>query len=207
MFEKFESQEKVCDPSVFNEYFLDGKIDEINYEEVPEIVMQHFESKSSQFILPEDYKPKDFEKFFVITNAANEKTFLAQQTKKYSRINNTERLTYFAELRDEEIVSRAVLRFNIKHDKKDEEYFKNKPFVGGIKVEEGNLREGLATDMLLKINAYSQMLYKLPAYSDTLISKEAKPLLEKFTSQGKAKKFKEGEHDRYVMQIEKKSDQ
>ena len=59
------NKEKV-NSSVFSEHFPGSEIKEITANEIPENVMKYFESKSAQFILPDDYKPGNFEKFFII---------------------------------------------------------------------------------------------------------------------------------------------
>ena len=112
-FKRSEPKKETFALSVFNEYFPDGKIKELRPEEIPENVMTYFESKSAELILPEDYKPKNFEKFFAVTHPDNKQTFLAQQTKKYSDKNLAEKVTYFADLENEKIMGRAELVLNI----------------------------------------------------------------------------------------------
>lgn len=204
MIEKISTnnQEKI-DLSIFNEYFPDGKIEEITIDEVPENAMEYFESKSSQFTTSDNYIPKNFEKFFVINHAENNQTYLAQQTKTYDNIDETEKLTYFVDINNGAIEGRSELRFNIRCKKENEIYFKNKPFTGWTDTEENARRKGLGTRRIFMMNAFSQMMHGFPLYSDTVITFEAKKMWEKLVSQGKAKKFKEDSNDRYVLQLEK----
>lgn len=186
-FDKFEE----CFPSV--------KIKEITKQDIPTAAMDYFEHKSRSFINVDDYRPGNFEKFFVVEYDDGRKTFLAQQTKVYKEEAGTERSTYFFDMENNKILGRAELRFNIKHPKKYERYFKNKPFVGWIETEKESRREGLGRSRLRLMGAFSQALYGLPLYSDTIISPEAKLMFESLVEKGEAKKFKEGPHDRYVL--------
>ena len=97
----------------------------------------------------------------------------------------------------------SELRFNIKCAEENEKYFKNKPFTGFTSTEESARRTGLGTRRIFLMNAYAQMNYGFPLYSDTAISEGAKKMWEKLVQQGKAERFKEGPHDRYVLKTEK----
>src|SRR4030042_2157230 len=183
--------------SIFNKYFPDGKISEVSVEIIPRGAMKYFEGKSSQFISPDKYKPGNFEKFFLIQHADGSKTYLAQQTKTYDTSRTTEKLTYFIDIREEEVVGRSELRHCVNWNKGSQKYFKDKPFVGYTSTKEGMQRTGLGTRRLFMMNAYSLMDYGLPLHSDTLMSPEAEILWEKLAERGMAIKFKEGERDRY----------
>jgi len=202
-FPKIEDQQQKEILIKFKEYFPSGDIEEISSEDIPDFVMELFERKSQQFIDLKDYKPGDFERFFLIKHSDGSKTYIAQQTKTYSTNKDTEMLVYFVDSLDEEVFGYSELRFNISNPS---EYFKDKPFVGytetyGINKNTGktNRKKGLGTRRLLVMNAFSNAFYALPLYSDTLTEEEnAKPIWEKLMQQGKAKKIKEGENNRYV---------
>ena len=78
------------------------------------------------------------------------------------------------------------------------EYFKDKPFVGSTRNEESGKGKFLGARRLEIMNAFSQMKYGLPLYSDTRMSPLAIDVWEGFVQSGKATKFKEGPNDRYV---------
>jgi len=179
MLERSEPQKETYNLAVFNEYFPDGKIKELRPEEIPEDVMIYFELKSSELLMPEEYKPKNFEKFFVVTHPDNKQTFLAQQTKEYSKKILIEKVTYFADFENEKIMSRAELVFNTRCDKKYEKFFKNKPFVGWISTPRDVRKTGMAKRIILMMNAYSQAAYNLPLYSDTNFTDSGREFTEK----------------------------
>lgn len=171
----------------FKEYFPQGDIREITQENIPDFVRELFERKSQQFVDIKDYRPRNFQRFFLITHSDNSKTYVAQQTKTYNTNKNTEILSYFVDSSDEEVLGYSELRFNISNRS---EYFQDKPFVGYTNTEQKYRKKGLGTRRLLMMNAFSKALYSLPLYSDTLVSGDAKPVWEKLVDQGKAKKLK-----------------
>jgi hypothetical protein len=190
----FSEKEKI-----FSEHFPGGKIEEISINSIPEKAMNYFEAKSKQLISPKDYKPDNFEKFFLVNHADGKQTFLAQQTKNYANPNGgIEKLTYFVDMENEKVLGRAELRLNIKYPEEYADFFKDKPFVGWTSTEEDFQRSGFGKRRLYLMNAISQTFYGLPLYSDTSISPSAKSMWESLVQKGEAKKFKEGTRDRYV---------
>lgn len=183
--------------SIFHEYFPDAEIKEAGIKDIPKKALEYFEFKSSQFLLPDEYKPENFEKFFTVRHTDDITTFIAQQTKTYYH-GDIEKLTFFADYNGEDIIGRAELRLNIKCAQEDEEYFRNKPFVGWIETNEDSRKSGLGTKRLFLMNAISQMCYSQPVYSDTLNSPQMKNVWEKLVELGSATKFRERNHDRYV---------
>lgn len=185
---------------VFNEYFPNAEIKEIVLSDIPEKVLEYFEFKSSQFISPNQYKPNNFERFFAVKYADNNTTFLAQQTKMYDN-GDAEKLTFFADVIEKDVIGRAELRLNVKCAIENEEYFKNKPFVGWTETNEDLRKSGMGTRRLFLMNAIAQMCYGLPLYSDTVNSPQMKKIWEKLVESGNAIKFKEGDKDRYKITL------
>jgi hypothetical protein len=202
MSEKFNSQKEEVVLSVFKKYFPDAEICEVGLADIPKKVLEYFEFKSSQFLDPDKYKKNNFENFFVVRHRDGLLTYVAQQTKDYND-NDVEKLTFFADYKNDAVVGRAELRLKIKCAKEKEPYFKNKPFVGWIETKENLRKSGLGTKRLFLMNSVSQMCYNLPLYSDTVNSPEMKSLWEELVKSGMATKFKEGDYDRYVV-LEKK---
>ena len=158
--------------------------------------MNHFEGKSHRFILPTDYLPGNFDKFFIIHHSNGERTHIAQQTKTYATNGDTENLSYLCDMdRDNIIVGHGEIRFNISNTSN---YFKDKPFVGYTQTLEGNEKKGLGTRRLYIMNALSQAVYQLPLNSDTLIGEDAEKLWKSLVNLGVAKSYKEGKNNRYA---------
>lgn len=180
------------DSVLFMELFPEGEITEIKESLVPKVVLDIFERKSGELISKEKYRPGNFEHYFIIKHSSGDRTYLAQQTKTYDTNKDTERLTYFVDMRGEEIVGRSELRSNISHP---DPYFIDKPFVGNTRTEERFRKQGLGRRRLLAMNAYSEAMYRLPLYSDTLNRETS--IWEVLVQEGLARKFKEGKNMRY----------
>jgi hypothetical protein len=182
---------------VFNKYFPSGQIEMINVDKIPSVVNDYFEFKSEQLIDPKDYKPGNFNMFFLIKHVSGEFTYGAQQTKTYDhKKGSTEILVHLVDI--DQFGNKqgdGEIRNNISDN---HTYFKNKPFAGWTKTEENFTERGLGLRRFLMMNALSQMLYSLPLHSDTIILDKAKRILEKLLANGKVEKYKEGERDRYV---------
>ncbi|MDA2936086.1 hypothetical protein MYX06_02620 [Patescibacteria group bacterium AH-259-L05] len=185
----------------FSEYFSNGQIEEIEIDEVPENIMKHFEGKSKSFILPDEYQPGNFEKFFVIKHENGNKTFVAQQTKNYSDNGTTEKLTYIVDVdKNGAYIGHGAINIST-----PDEYFKNKPFVDYTKTLKEHRKKGLGTRRLYLMNAVSQMLYGRPLHSALTRGPKAESLWQKLAANGEAKKIKQGDRDRYVFVVKTKS--
>ena len=171
----------------FTMFFPEGTIESVQELNIPKEAMTIFERKSEQFIKKQDYRPRNFDHYFLISHANGDKTYCAQQTKTYNP-DNTEELSYFADMRDDKFLGYSELRKNISNKKA---YFKDKPFVGYTSTEKQFQKQGLGTRRLQFMNAYSEMQYSRPLYSDTL--NQEKNIWENLTKKGLAKKFTEGE--------------
>lgn len=182
----------------FKEYFPEGEINGITFEDIPGKVMEFFEKKSEEYINIDNYKPKNFSKYFIINYKNGDVAYVAIQEKDYGKYAGTEESTYLTDMKEDDISGYSEIRYNL--SKQDNEYFKDKPFIGFTRTSPEFARLGLATRRLLTMNALSQAKYNKPIYSGTLISEQAKKLWEKLVERGEAKKFKEGKHDRYVLE-------
>ena len=97
----------------FSEYLTDAQVEKIEMKDVPSDALKFFERMSSQFVEDKDYKPENFENLFLIRYQNGDQVYVAQQTKKYDTNGDTERLTYFWEIRDGKNIGHGELRYNI----------------------------------------------------------------------------------------------
>lgn len=196
-FENFEQKPEAIKKLL--EYFPSGMIRELSISEIPTDVLRHFEGKSSLFILPENYRPGNFHTLFLLNGESpEERVYGAIQTKKYDSTKdpdtNTEELTYLVSTQEGEITGYCEIRFNLS---KNNEYFKNKPFVGFTRTHEKFKGNKLGAKRLKMMNEVSHALYEQPLSSDTIITDPAKKVWEEFINGGEAEKFKDGKNDRY----------
>lgn len=181
------------------EFNLPGaEIEDISIDLIPQRVLEKFEAHSKRFILPNEYKPGNFNKLLLIRFQNGDIIYAAKQIKIYDN-KREEECTYFFETRGDEILGRSEMRYGLKYKKENSKYFKDKPFVGFIKTESDMKKTGLGTRRLFAMNAVSHMIYGQPLYSDTVNSDEMINVWEELVKKGKAEKFKEGKFDRYVV--------
>lgn len=186
----------------FREFFPDGNITATDLDSVPTEVKRRLENYSQSFILPEEYRPNNFDATFVVEYPNGDKSYIAEQTKTYKTLienepgSETEKLSYIFDTRGEGISGHAELRYNISNKSK---YFKNKPFVGYNDTEREFQRSGLGWRRIRLMNALARTKYDAPLYSDTLMSEQAEGLWQKLVKEGKVKKIKEGKVYRYVL--------
>lgn len=179
------------------DYFPSGEVHELQLSDIPADVLEHFEGKSSCYILPENYHPGNFQTLFLLEKTPNEKIFGATQTKTYGTENpdtSTEELTYLVDVLDDKITGYGEIRFNTS---KENEYFKDKPFVGFTRTYKEFMGKNLGTQRLQTMNEVCLALYKRPLSSDSIISEPAKKVWEKLAAKGEAEIFKEGTSNRY----------
>jgi hypothetical protein len=191
-----EKEKKPLNFSIPKRFFPQTKFSEVSYEDLPAEAVRIFEGYSRRFILPEDYKEKNFSYLIKAQHDENDFTYIASQTKKFTRTNlEVETDTYFVDILDGEYVGRSELRYA---PKSNIGFFKKRPFIGYIITEE-NLRDaGLGTRRVYQMNAISQMFFNLPLYSDTLISSKMCGLWENLVKEGKASKFKQDKANRFL---------
>lgn len=182
MIENFEfkkNKDEIREEAIFQEFFPTGKIEKVSAEEIIPDAMEFFEINSTKYIYEEDYKPGNFEEFYIIKHDNGDLTYVAEQQKKYpddgDEVDDYEKDTYFFETKGGNKIGHGELRYNI--SSKDE-FFIGKPFVGFTDTEKDYRRTGLGKRRIIEMNAYSQMRYKLSLHSSTTITPEAKKLWE-----------------------------
>ena len=201
---------------VFSNYYPDARINLHTHTHIPENVMNIFEWSSKRFRLPEEYRPLEFEAFYLITHPDSSITYAARQKKLLDpspnvgpQLRTLEETTQFIDVdttKGGAIVGRSELRFT----HKDDPYFTNKPFEGWSGTEDDYLKQGYARRRIFTMNAFSQTTYGLPLHSDTLFvsgrdkdsGKEIEPqklLWEKLVNEGIAVKYDEGGKDRFFI--------
>jgi hypothetical protein len=186
---------KEVSKKTFEAHFPEGKYTEIDFSEVPQGAMSFFENKSAQYIDKRKYEQDNFKSFFVIQLKNEERCYGAKQEKTYKTIDDKEELTYIYETDVEgNEIGYGELRWSLLNQSV---YFKNKPLVGFTHTEQYFRGKGYGRRRLMIMNALSCLYYNFPLNSDTLIGNEAKNIWEKLVSDGFAKKYKEGLHDRY----------
>ncbi|NTV44516.1 MAG: hypothetical protein HGA67_02345 [Candidatus Yonathbacteria bacterium] len=166
----------------------------IDYDLIPEDVIKHFEAQSSKFILPEQYQPKNFRRLYTFIYQNGDIGYISEQDKTYDTTGDTERLTYFEDVRDGTRTGYLELRYGLSNK---DTYFKGKPFVGFTRTLDGFQNEGLGERRLRVANAYSLDNYGVPLNSDTLIEKTAKRVWERLVEKGEAEKYMEGKNERF----------
>ena len=152
---------------------------------IPRQVMEHFESNSAKYIDHESYKPGNFSAFFLVCHQNGDRTYIAEQTKKYDNTSDTtESLAYLYTMRGLTYVGHAEVRKDISAV---EPIFLGRPFIGFIRTNDQLLREGHGTRMLGLMAAYAKARYGESLISGELVSETLRPLLEKLVREGSAK--------------------
>jgi len=182
--------------TVFRQYFPESTIKPISLEEIPEEPLLDFERKSKQFIDKKDYVPGNFRRLFRISHADLSSTYVVTQTKTYTTIyNDTELLAYLVDISDDsEIQGFGELRYN---PFRQDDFFRDKPFVGYTETLEKYRKKGLGTRRLKIMNALSQSLYGLPLHSDVSLIGEAEAVWKGLVRGGVADKLEEIGKNRY----------
>ncbi len=199
--EQFTPRQEQGDPfeqqrEIFKKHFPDGSIEIIALEDIPPDALETLEGRSRLLVLPENYRPGNFKKLFVVAHAAGDRTFVAQQLKTYGATGDTEELTYLADVDDHgELAGYGEIRLNISNN---DPYFKDKPSVGFTRTEAERQKRGFGERRIRLMNALTRMLYDLPLHSDTLMTPEAKRLWEKLAGNGEARKYLEGKNERFA---------
>jgi hypothetical protein len=175
----------------FHDHFPEGNIQVIGKEDVPEIVMEHFEKRSAMYILPDNYHPGNFEAFYLIIHDNGDKTYLAKQTKVYEE-NDCDSNIYSFDIRGSEALGYGRVLNNLTNKK-----MKNQPIVEYFRTFKSFHKQGLGTRRLFMLNALARAFYGAPLNSSTTFS-TSKSLWEKLERDGKVKKVKWGNFDNYV---------
>jgi hypothetical protein len=178
----------------FQAYFPGHSIESAELASVPDQARQLMEEKRGALVSQENYTKGRLEGGHVITHPDGSRTYVATTKKIYSMLDEEES-TYFVDMEGGSVLGYGELRKDLS---KGGKYFTDKPFVGYTRTEAANVRQGLGLRRLEMMNAFSQMKYSLPLYSDTVMNTGATSRWEELVRAGKAEKFKEGREDRYV---------
>ena len=104
--------------------------------------MRYPEQKSRQWT-PETYKPGNFEKSYIVRHDNNDITYIIQQTVTYEGGGShgcTDQLTYFVDMRGDDVVGRSELLNNKSAPEKNKGYekmFKDRPSAVNISTVKG----------------------------------------------------------------------
>jgi hypothetical protein len=180
-------------PDAFERRFAEGEIADAAFVDMPDDVQEMLESLGMMYLNPDKFVPGQFRDGKRVTIGADE-AYVASKIKEYGGAGKEES-TYVVDVRNGEVAGYGEIRWHLENA---DEYFKDKPFVGYTKTMEGHRRQGLAERRLRLMNAVAREKYGLPIHSDTVIAEGAKAMWEKLVKEGRARKYKEGEHDRYV---------
>lgn len=195
-FEKFEQEPSTIKKLI--EYFPAGSIEELKLSDLPKDVLEHFENKSSLFILPEQYKPGNFHTLFSITKSPSEKTYGAIQIKTFESNSSEEEeeLIYLMDTQEAKITGYCEIRCNLTRDGVNIK--KPIPVVDFTRTYDDFAGQNLGTERLRTMNDISLALYKTPLTSGAVrIDGIPDILWGHLIESGEAEKFTEGESVRY----------
>lgn len=183
---------------VFHRHFPSGRVGTYPLDQVPTPALEKFEGYSRRFIEKSEYFPGNFDAVFRVNHEDGTNTYVAKQEKSYKERNKliAEDSTYLIDLdQSGVIVGWGEIRKSLT-DQGD--YFKDKPFVGYTYTETEHRGKGLGQRRIIMMNAISQMLYHFPLNSDTTLSSDAARVWEGLVATGKAKRYMQGESQRFV---------
>jgi hypothetical protein len=202
MEEIYKNDEAFNKGQIFESYIKGSKIQEVTIESIPKEVLVFFEQRSALYVNIDVYKEKNFENFYEIIHNNADRSYVAVQTKEYPD-GTVEKDTYFFDTRNNEELGYGEVRFN---QRSENDYFKNKPFVGITRTLEKFQRQGLGKRRVLEMGAYTEMQYQLPLNSDSLLSAESKEVWENLINEDMAEKYIEaqGGSERYRLLLKRK---
>ncbi|MDO8599734.1 MAG: hypothetical protein Q7S02_06535 [bacterium] len=183
----------------FAEHYSAGVMTPIDMNAVPSSVMEQFENRSAYLVPADDYRPKNFVSYWALMHENGERSYVAERNPKTYRSGSSEaeveREAYVVGVTaSDDVVGWGEVRYNITNP---DPYFKEKPFVGYTKTEHAFQRRGYGLRRLAVMNAVAHVFFGFPLHSDTVIQPEAERRWERPVQDGRARKYKEGEHDRY----------
>jgi len=182
--------------------FFNGDLSVAQANEINRKAMEMFERYSRRFILPEEYRRGDFHQFFIVEPADSaDKVYVAHQTKTYRGDKGVaERLVFLVEIRDSRNMGGGEIRF--KFDSQ-ENFFKDKPFVGFTYTEYDLCKQGLGTRRIAMMNGLTKVLFGLPLHSDVFDAVRPKESESPWKIQvkfGNAVRYEYGERHRYCFE-------
>jgi hypothetical protein len=182
--------------ATFETHFPRGELSETAAEDIPERAMTYFEAKSRDTHRTDEYIEGNFERFLVITHDNGDRTYVATQTVTYPTNGDTERLAYLMDFNE---AGSPVGGGEIRHNTSNQDnYFRDKPFVGFTITDQAYQRRGFGKRRLNMMNALSRSLHGNPIHSDTNMAPNAENLWKNLVEEGAARAYKEGQHNRYM---------
>lgn len=136
----------------------EDKLIEIRRKDIPEDAMKHFEWASERFILPEEYKEWNFEKYRYIQHDGY-KTYVATQDKNTRDFIEKEIYLYETDTTWANIWHGEV-RLGITEDP----YFKDKPFVWFTQTEEDFVHQWYGGKRIITMNNICKQIRWLPLH-------------------------------------------
>lgn len=189
------SSEVPRETEVLKRFFPEGEASPMEVVDMPEAVQELLEDLAARYQNFERYVPGRFHDVQKVAIGPDDVLYIARTVKEYGGEAGTEESTFVVDVKEGGIAGRGEVRYHLTNN---EDYFKDKPFVGFTETEKEHRRAGLAERRLRLMNALSQQKYGKPIHSDTVITEEARRLWEKLVDEGKARMYKEGRHDRFV---------
>jgi len=180
----------------------ESKLIEIQRKDIPQDAIKCFEWYSRRFLLPEEYKKWNFEKYRYIQHDGYT-TYIATQDKNTG--NFTEKEIYIYE---KDMTWAKIWHGEIRLWITENPYFKDKPFVWFTRTEHKFIHKWYGKKRMITMNTICKQIRWLPLDSWTLFShKDAKKIRETLKSQWVARKYAEkaeNNADRFQF-IEKKN--
>lgn len=169
----------------------------ISCADLPRPVAEFFQARSEMFLQPEDVKGIDgFSLLAVVTSGQDDVTrYVGQEGKTYTGTDGAEEtLVHMIEFTK---TDRQLGHGEIRLGHSEDEFFKDKPFVGFTRTEEDFQCRGYGRKRLFVMNHLTHMLFGLPLHSSTLIAPPAESLWKRLAKEDLVETYREGAHVRY----------
>lgn len=201
-FKQEKSEISPQDLEILQKDFPDAQLECVSLEEVPEAAFEYFGAKKPTDLSEEEYVRKNFDEFFIITLSNGEKVYAARGRFREDPSGKDdeefiEEVTRFVDMRDGEKVGYGSLKHMISHQ--DDRLFRDKPRVGYTYTEKDFREQGLGKRRLLLMHAFSRMRYDKPLYSGVSHTDLARETWKSLAKAGRARRFRDGKYNRYVM--------
>ena len=158
-------------------------------QDLPSNVKDKFISRGSLYINKQT-APKsmdDFENVRRVVHANGDISYLANQNKIYSSGAQEETIHLVDTTAESRLTGEAEVRFN---SASEEDYFKDKPFVGWTSTEKEARHEGLGRRRLIVMKFAAAAEFGLALHSDTVFSHEdVGKIWERLVDEGQAEQY------------------
>ena len=166
-------------------------------EQIPEAVADFLRNKSALYVKEPPLEPAQFDELLFVANDNGVTSYIARQDKTYDSNGRTERLYHVVDAdAGGEVIGYAEIRLGLANN---EDYFKDKPFVGSLWTDERyrRSRRGNLAGRLVVLAALAEQKLELPLYTDTVVSKEAHNVADKLARNGRLELIQEDGFIRY----------